>query len=202
MLRLMYEAFDWEHKVVVYERRGRKKMKKGLFAAIAAVAALALCTPTTVSAANSPDGQIVIEERNGNGGIKTGMTAKEVDAAWGTSIEKDYGADLVVVYVGDAHVTPETATNVPDKTVAASEYKGTVIAHKGKKTQVGKSITLKAADLSPVVVLGPADKKTDGGGKKDSTPRTGDTNTALWGGMLVLSMLAAGAALAMKKSNA
>lgn len=183
-------------------------MKKGFFAAIAAAALLLLQPVTTVNAANSPDGTIVIEKKEGNGGISTGMSAKEVDAAWGTSIAKDYGENLTVLYVGDAYVSNANAKNVPDRKVAASELAagGTVIAHKGKSLQVGKSITLKASDLSPVIVLGSTE---NGGGSTepgnttpaDKTPKTGDS-TGLWTGALLISLITACAAMKMKHSRA
>ena len=168
-------------------------MKKGFLAAVAALA-IAIATPVTVFADKSSttdDAQIVITETAEAGGIKKGMTAAEVNSAWGTNFD----AGLVVVFTGDAHVTPEGATTAADKTVAASTYGGTVIAHKGKTVQSGASITLKVADLSPVIVLGPA--------SSSKVPNTGDSNSnALWIGALGLSVVLAGVAIFMRKRTA
>ena len=168
-------------------------MKKGFLAAVAALA-IAIATPVTVFATESPKGEIEITEQDGNGGIKKGMTAAEVNTAWGTSFD----SGLVVVFVGDAHVKPEGATTAPDATFAASSFGGTVIAHqssKDKAVKSGASITLSVSDLSPVIVLGPA--------SSSKVPNTGDSNSnALWIGALGLSVVLAGVAIFVRKRTA
>ena len=178
-------------------------MKKGLFTAVAAAITLAVASPIIVSAesADSPDGQIILEEVSENGGIKKGDSSKTVDEKWGTSIGDGY----VVVWVGDAYVSPEGAKNVPDLTVAASKYGGTLIVHKGTSTVDGPaaSITLKAGNLSPVVVLAKTSSSSTGGdSSKKNSPNTGDSGNALWAGALIISVLCAGAAFAMNRRNA
>lgn len=179
-------------------------MKKGLLTAAAAAIALAIASPIAVSAesADSPNGQIILEEVAENGGIKKGDSSKTVDEKWGTSIGDGY----VVVWVGDAYVSPEGAKNVPNLTVSASKYGGVLIVHKGTSTIDGPaaSITLKADNLSPVVVLAKKSSSSTGGdssGKKTS-PNTSDSGNALWAGALLISVLCAGAAIVMNRRNA
>lgn len=177
-------------------------MKKGFLAAVAALA-IAIATPVTVHAvdggtAPSPtakDGRILLVEQDGNGGIKKGMTAAEVNTAWGTSFD----TSLVVVWVGNAYVDPEGATTADPIKPAASEYGGTIIAHQsskeGKKVTSGPTITLTVDDLSPVIFLAPA--------SSSKVPNTGDSNSnALWIGALGLSVVLAGVAIFMRKRTA
>lgn len=174
-------------------------MKKGFLAALAALA-IAIATPVTVFAegegapsATTDKGQIVLVEQDGNGGIKKGMTGAEVNTAWKTTV---FDANLVVVWVGDAHVTPDTATTADPLKVAASEKGGTVVAHLGKKgITASDSITLTVDDLSPVIFLAPA--------SSSKVPNTGDSNSnALWIGALGLSVVLAGVAIFMRKRTA
>ncbi len=177
-------------------------MKKGLLTAAVAAIALAVTSPLAVSAesADSPDGQIVLEEVAENGGIKKGDSSTTVDEKWGTSI----GAGYEVVWVGDAYVTPEGAKNVPSLTVAASKYGGVLIVHKGTNKIDGPaaSITLTADNLSPVVVLAKTSGSNNGGGSKKNSPNTSDNGNALWAGALIISVLCAGAAIIMNRKNA
>ena len=179
-------------------------MKKGLLTAAVAAIALAVASPLAINAesADSPDGQIVLEEVAENGGIKKGDSSTTVDEKWGTSI----GAGYEVVWVGDAYVTPEGAKNVTSLTVAASKYGGTLIVHKGTSTIDGPaaSITLKADNLSPVIVLAKTSGSSNGSnnGNKKNSPNTGDSGNALWAGALIISVLCAGAAIVMNRRNA
>lgn len=180
-------------------------MKKGLLAAVAALT-LAVAAPVTVFAeeTKSPsadDGKIVIEERSENAGVKVGDTAAVVNKAWGTNIEDGY----VVVFVGEAYVTPEGYTGELTLTVKASDFKGGEIFVHHKKdgsNDTGATVTLNSKDLSPVATL----KKVSNGGSgktDDSTANTGDTNkSGLWAGALVISALLAGAALVLNRRNA
>ena len=182
-------------------------MKKGLLTAAAAAIALAIASPIAISAesADSPDGTIILEEVAENGGIKKGDSSTTVDEKWGTSI----GAGYVVVWVGDAYVSPAGAKNVPDLTVSASKYGGVLIVHKGTSTIDGPaaSITLKASNLSPVVVLAKTGSSSTGGdssgsGSKKTSPNTSDNGNAIWAGALIISVLCAGAAIVMNRKNA
>ena len=179
---------------ILLERYRGNNMKKGLLVAAVAALTFALAAPVAVYADGSSttsDVSITITDAAIDG-IKVGDSASVVNAAWGTSFD----TSLVVVFTGDAHLTPTGATAPTPaitETFAASLWNGTVIAHKGKTVQSGASITLSSDDLSPVVVLGPASK----------VPNTGDSsNNILWISALVIALVCGGAAFAMRKSNA
>lgn len=180
-------------------------MKKGL---IAAAMALTLCTPMTVLAEPSPTPTtptIIIVEDDGFQGYKEGMTGTEFDAKAGTS----YGAGYTVVFVGDARLNPADA--VLEKAITANftaaQYGGDVIIHISAKSglHAGASLTLSSDDLSPIVVL-KAVSSGEGGQTTPTTPTTpptGDNSrTGLWLGSLMIAVLCAGAAFAMRKRNA
>lgn len=150
----------------------------------------------------SPDGSIIIEEVTEAGGIRKGDSGEKVNEKWGTSIGKGYE----VVFTGNAYLSSAEAKNVPNLTVSASKYGGVLIVHKGTSTIDGPaaSITLKADNLSPVVVLAKKSSSSTGGdssGKKTS-PNTSDSGNALWAGALLISVLCAGAAIVMNRRNA
>lgn len=180
-------------------------MKKGLFAA---VLALAIAAPATVFAeeATSPvagEGKIVIEERESNAGVKVGDNGAAVNAAWGTKLDAKY----VVVFVGEAYVDPEGYEGELTLTVKASDFKGgeLFIHHKKDGTNdVDATVTLNSKDLSPVAVVKLLpDGGEDGNAGDGGTANTGDSNKAgLWAGALVISALLAGAAFFMKKRSA
>ena len=175
-------------------------MKKGFLAALAALA-IAIATPVTVFATegSSTTGDVSINITDAAvEGIKVGDPASVVNSAWGTNFD----ANLVVVFTGDAHLTPVGATKPSPAITApfnASTFNGgTVIAHqssKDKSVTFGATITLSSDDLSPVVVLAPA--------SSSKVPNTGDSNSnALWIGALGLSVVLAGAAIFMRKRTA
>lgn len=178
-------------------------MKKGFIAG--AALALAIAAPVTVFAeegvpsSTTDDAKIVIESRTENAGVKVGDTAAVVNEKWGTSIADGY----VVVFVGEAYVTPEGAKDVT-LTVSASSFNGGEIFVHHKKdgsNDVNATVTLNSNDLSPVAALAKASdsSKTD----DNSTANTGDSNnTGLWAGALIVSALLAGAAIVMNKRNA
>lgn len=179
-------------------------MKKGFIAG--AALALALAAPVTVFAeegADSPttgDAKIVIESRTENAGVKVGDTAAVVNEKWGTSIADGY----VVVFVGEAYVTPAGTPNVTLTVNASSFNGGEIFVHHKKdgSNDVNGTVTLNSNDLSPVCTLAKAS-----GGKTtptdNSTANTGDSNnTGLWAGALIISALLAGAAFAINKRNA
>ena len=178
-------------------------MKKGFLAALAALA-VAVATPVTVFAeegtkpvdsSDTGKATIVLEQRDATtDGIKVGDSATVVNTKWGTSFD----ANLVVVWTGEAYLSPDkadpaTALPLP---VEASKLGGTVVAHYGKTGVVsGAKITLEASNLSPVIALGPA--------SSSKVPNTGDSNSnALWIGALGLSVVLAGAAIFMRKRTA
>ena len=167
---------------------------------IAAAAAMLLASPVMVHAesADSPDGTIVIEEVSENGGIRKGDSGEIVNEKWGTSIEAGYE----VVFVGDAYLSPAGAENVPSLIVDASKYGGELIIHKGNNSIDGpaESITLKADDLSPVIVLAKRDSQSKGEARKAS-PSTGDDGHLLPYVALCVSMVALVLAIINSREN-
>ncbi len=168
---------------------------------------LALSLPMTVFAEGSVSGEIKIDPDNGYV-IKVNDKGSKVDEQLGTSLGDGY----TVVFVGNAYVTPKGATNVPNKTVNASDYKGDVVIHvsgkTGKATAPAASVVLSADDLSPVIVLAKDSKdskttpsKTSDGGKK-ATNTADSSNMFVYGGLLVVALGAIAAVVTAKKRNA
>lgn len=176
-------------------------MKKIL--AFVAALFIALSLPLTVfaeEAAKSPEGEIVIEAAADPKGVVVGDKSADVNKKWGTSLADG----LEVVFVGDAHINPTTATTAPDKTFTAN---ADVVVHFAKSGPVvlGATFTLKADDLSPIIYLkkveSKKDDKNDGGSKK--TPNTSDNSGMfLYSGLLVVALGAVAAVVSAKKRNA
>ena len=133
------------------------------------------------------------------------MSISEVDETWGTDFANSYGKDFSVIWVGDAHVTPSDATKVPARVVNAADFGGNLVIHNGKSVQGGASITLHAGDLSPVIILASpsyvasVNPAPAAPAAAATVPNTGDTNNGIWAGALVVSVVAAGAALYLNR---